>query len=697
VSAPRRPSRWLALGLALPTVLLGVGWLAASFRERASRLREEEARLTGIAAAVRGAIDEGLEELRRREDERPFYLYHHYYSPPDVLAISDPVAVSPLAGGSTDRRIVGWFQVDPDGTIRTPWTVDPEDEGPEAMERVRAIAGSEALADLRELVRGREAGALVARVPEREPDVLLAAAEPARPRTTRRQRAAESVTTGLNTYAVELANEIQQAQAGDIGAYTRVAQRGREAPVTVRRSVPVETIRAQQSAPSPSGPSSPAQQASARPPTAEQASAPILEQASARPQQASASLPIPQQPPARRAPPAARDRVEAESPGSRDATSRGAGAPSPPLAPTSIEVDYTPMTWRVEGDTIALSRIVSHEGAAVLQGVILDRRAIAERWAPEVIARIAAGGPSPRVIDRAASEDCALRVAVSATVRDLDLCFDRASLSSRLDDLDSELRYQLGALLGLLLAVAGATWALQRASRRAEELARERSLFVSAVSHELRTPLTTIRMHAEMLEEDLVTEDRRPKVYREIVAESVRLSRLVENVLEISRLEEGRRPLRTARADLRAHVRQVIEQQVPFARAKGFELEAVEGEPVEAGFDAQAVEQIVVNLVDNAVKYAAGTEDPRIEIAVDRDGDRAVVRVRDRGPGIPESERERVFERFHRVERPSSAHKPGTGIGLALVRDLARAHGGDVEARPRDGGGCEIAVSLPAL
>lgn len=624
-----------ALAVAIPTVLLGAGWLAASVRERASRVREEEARLEAIAASVRGAIDEGLEDLRRREDERPFYLYHHYYSPPEVLAISDPVAVSPLAAGSSDPRIVGWFQVDPDGTVRTPSTVHPDEPGPPSAARVRAIAAGDALADLRALVHGREAGALVARAPGPGPATLASALAPSAIEPQ------DPVTLEANVYAVELASEIQQAQAGDYGAYRRVASRGRQAPVTVRRSVDLEAL---QQAPPPQV----VQRSSARAPTVP---API----------ASADV--------------------APTP----------GAPAPPLVPTSIEVDYTPMSWRVAADAIALTRVVSHEGAAVLQGVVLDRAAITDTWIPGVIGRLAASGPSPRVVASAEGAACALRTPASATLAGVDLCFESAALTARIETLDVELRAQLGALAILVLAVAAAAYATQRASQRAEELARQRSTFVSAVSHELRTPLTTIRMHAEMLEEGLVEDARKARVFSEIVSESVRLSRLVENVLEISRLEDGRRPLRAVRADLVAHVREIVRQQAALAETKGFEVVLEESAPIEASFDAQAIEQIVVNLIDNAVKYGASP----IEIAVEAQDAGAVIRVRDRGPGIPEREREKVFERFHRVDRAENAHKPGTGIGLALVRELARAHGGDATARERSGGGCEIHVRLP--
>ena len=104
----------MVVGIALPTVLLGVGWLMASLGEREALIREQEQALARTADAVRGAVDESLEELRRREDRRPFYLYTPFYSPPpeEVIALNDPLVASPLAGDPDDIRILGYFQVD---------------------------------------------------------------------------------------------------------------------------------------------------------------------------------------------------------------------------------------------------------------------------------------------------------------------------------------------------------------------------------------------------------------------------------------------------------------------------------------------------------------------------------------------------------------------------------------------------------
>ncbi|HJL49880.1 MAG TPA: ATP-binding protein [Polyangiaceae bacterium LLY-WYZ-15_(1-7)] len=199
---------------------------------------------------------------------------------------------------------------------------------------------------------------------------------------------------------------------------------------------------------------------------------------------------------------------------------------------------------------------------------------------------------------------------------------------------------------------------------------------------------------AEMLAEGMVGEERRPRVHDELVSETHRLGRLVENVLEITRLEEGRRSLRRERLDLRARVRELLAAHAERVARAGFTLVSPEaGRTLPASVEPQALEQILVNLIDNALKYGGGAEN---EVAVRvglREGE-VFVEVSDRGPGVPEAEREKVLERFHRVEREETAHMPGTGIGLALVRELAWAHGGDVEVGEAPGGGCRVVVTL---
>jgi signal transduction histidine kinase len=247
--------------------------------------------------------------------------------------------------------------------------------------------------------------------------------------------------------------------------------------------------------------------------------------------------------------------------------------------------------------------------------------------------------------------------------------------------------------LMVLLATSGlATW---QAFRRTEELARERAMFVSAVSHELRTPLTTLRMHAEMLTEGLVGEERKPRVYGELLTETARLSRLIENVLEAARIGEGRRPVRRVNGDLRAAVQEAVTAMQRTIEMRGFTVALTAGPPVPASFDPAALSIVVHNLLDNALKYAAECVPREVQVSVFADGDQAVLQVRDHGPGIPPGERARVFERFYRVADPDHAHRPGTGLGLSLVRELTAAHGGSAQIVPSQGPGTTVEVRLP--
>jgi len=230
-----------------------------------------------------------------------------------------------------------------------------------------------------------------------------------------------------------------------------------------------------------------------------------------------------------------------------------------------------------------------------------------------------------------------------------------------------------------------------RAVRAESRLAARKAEFVSAVSHELRTPLTSIRMYADMLKEGWVDDVATAKEYVGLIsAESERLARLVNNVLDFSRIEKGRKTFAMQVGDPAPVVRETAEVLRPYLKEKGFEL--VLDVPEKLGactFDRDALVQILVNLIDNAVRHGAG--EVRLE-AEARDG-RVALRVLDRGPGVPEEERESIFEPF---ARGRAARGAGSGLGLALVRHYALAHHGTISVAPRPGGGSVFALDLPA-
>jgi len=687
----------LALGIVLPTLLLAGGWLLATRRERDARAEDARTRLTRSAAAVSAAVDESLEELRRREDARPFYVYNHFYVPPEVFSVTDPIAVSPLAGDPDDPRIVGHFQVDPGGAVRTPYAAEPGDAHLPRAAQVLAMVRSDALRSVRALAFGAPAPAIAMRTPAVAPSVVPTSVAPrARRRINDDTHAVDvtsdtsapallppaQLTVGLNEYNNQLYQEVAQAQAGDPGANLRVQSRGRQAPVPIaRNAVSWESQLATQAAVTGSAP--PVQQQQAAP------------QQQAVPQQQAALTPTTPQATPR---PRPRRRMPAAEP---PLVVQPAPIAMRPLPGATDRVDYTPMGFTTVGDALLLTRVVSNGGASSVQGVVLDRAVLLGRWLPALVARHAIAGAVPRIetAPRAStnSRRCALPRPLSANLPGVTLCFPASALTASIEPLDARLRMEALVLCALLAAIALAVLLIDRAARRADELSRQKSAFVSAVSHELRTPLTTIRMHAELLRDGLVPEAKRAKFHADIAQESVRLARLVDNVLEISRLEEGQRPLRKHTADLGAHVRGVLASQERLLEARGFRVErALPDAPLHARFDPQALELVLVNLIENAVKYAADQGCERtLRVELSSDAERVHLHVLDRGPGIPVAERERVFERFHRVETERAAHVVGTGLGLALVRELSRAHGGDATCAARKGGGLDVCVWLP--
>lgn len=248
----------------------------------------------------------------------------------------------------------------------------------------------------------------------------------------------------------------------------------------------------------------------------------------------------------------------------------------------------------------------------------------------------------------------------------------------------------------LVVAVLSGLFAVYRMAAYAVSYAQRRSDFVSAVTHELKTPLTAIRMYSEMLRDGMVPdEEKRRRYYDTILAEGERLSRLVDNVLELARLERREKPpplLATSLEEVLGEARGLL---LPHAEKEGFTLElSVEpGLPL-VQIDRDGLLQVIFNLVDNAFKYSRGAAEKSIAIRARRQGERVIVGVEDRGPGVTPHQQRHLFEPFWRGENELTRKTKGTGIGLALVRGLVERMGGEVVAVNRQGGGLEVQAHL---
>ncbi len=261
-------------------------------------------------------------------------------------------------------------------------------------------------------------------------------------------------------------------------------------------------------------------------------------------------------------------------------------------------------------------------------------------------------------------------------------------------------RSLLPTLGGLLLLTAGLLVAAIIQLRRSRDLTRLRSDFVSRVSHELRTPLTQIRMFAETLILGRVRSDaERDRSLRIIDQEARRLSHLVENILQFSRGERGAIELSPRPHALGSLVRTLVRDFEPVVGQSPirFLIEDTTNtvdDPTVA-VDEDAMRQILLNLLDNAVKYGPPEQEIRIRIE-HRDEHWIRLSIEDQGPGIPQRERQRVWRSFHRLERDRRSAVSGTGIGLAVVHELVARQSGRVSIEPGERGGACFVIELPA-
>jgi two-component system sensor histidine kinase KdpD len=252
-----------------------------------------------------------------------------------------------------------------------------------------------------------------------------------------------------------------------------------------------------------------------------------------------------------------------------------------------------------------------------------------------------------------------------------------------------------------------ATTLIESARLRSENLRIEvlqrtdalRAALLSSVSHDLRTPLTVIKAAASSLQQEDVQwgAEERHSFARSIEREADRLNRLVSNLLDMSRIEEGALKPDTDLYPLTALVQDVLDRLQPLLQGREVTLHLAQDlPPIE--LDYLHIDQVITNLVENAVHYTPPGSP--LEVSAQRDGQQVLLSIADRGPGIPPDQLEHIFDKFYRVlndqrGRPFEGYPPGSGLGLAVCRGLVEAHGGTIWAQPREGGGVTFFVAFP--
>jgi signal transduction histidine kinase len=234
---------------------------------------------------------------------------------------------------------------------------------------------------------------------------------------------------------------------------------------------------------------------------------------------------------------------------------------------------------------------------------------------------------------------------------------------------------------------------LREANARLKEIDTMKDDFLSRVSHELRTPMTSIRSFAEvLLDADALPADKRDRFVGIIYQESQRLTRLLDEILDLNRLESGEQSLKLTRVDPAVAVREALAAMLGFAHQNGVELdEKLPPSLPQVLADADRLKQVLINLIHNAIKFndRPGSE---VTVAGTVRGTSVVVSVRDRGPGIPAGDRAAIFDKF---SRRGSRREEGSGLGLAISKQIIESHGGRIEVKPANGRGTVFEVVLP--
>jgi signal transduction histidine kinase len=247
---------------------------------------------------------------------------------------------------------------------------------------------------------------------------------------------------------------------------------------------------------------------------------------------------------------------------------------------------------------------------------------------------------------------------------------------------------------GLSFLLAGGIFLTYRNVSKEMALARLKSDFVSNVSHELRTPLALIRLYAETLELRRISSPEKHQEYYCIIRkESERLTALINNILDFSRIEAGRKEYDFRETDMCELVRNTLDSYRYQIEQHGFMFEEKIGEVPPLKIDREAMARSLVNLVNNALKYSQDRK--YIGVNLYRENGSVKLEVIDQGIGIPANEQQKIFEKFYRVGDPLVHNTKGSGLGLSLVQHIARAHGGDISVDSTPGAGSKFTITLP--
>jgi signal transduction histidine kinase len=613
-------------------VSIPLGYLV--LRTYRSLKQEEVAQLRYFAETLFEEMEQELGALVRKEEGRDIGQYKYNYIPSDQLPGYEGMVRSPLSQMPEKPYILGYFQNNPDGSFETPLA-----ETNEAVPEDRAGVVAQ-LSHANQAFNAKRTS-----VPEHfevpQPEVPVQAEEEVRP-------------SFADKYLDLSKSQRQKAYLGQ--------EKKRVEQVTAKKALSL------------------AQRVDSKAPEESQTDA-LTEK------DEQASL----------------DRVGGEAAGFHD--ERGLVSKEGPAKELQVEVDPMQSVFIDDDRIFIFRRIVINnqvyrQGLVILTDALLDHLA-GSYFANQPMARFA--GLRLKVVDR---EREIKTIQAGALTQHPSFSMNRSfprPFSFLQANLACEkipgsagrrtLNIMMAALAGIMLL---GLLAIYQSARAVVDLSERRSKFVSSVTHEVKTPLTNIRMYIEMLEQGIARDPEREQDYFRILgSESARLSRLINNVLEFSKLEKEQRNFDLQEGIFEDVIRTVQEVMHEKLRQEGFALKVEAAEVRPFKYDREVMIQILINLIENSVKFGKGSPTREITLCVRPEGRWVKISVSDTGPGIPRHALKKVFDDFYRVESPLTRTTSGTGIGLALVKRFVTAMGGAITARNNDGPGCTMTLSLP--
>ena len=620
-------------------VLVSLPLAFVAWRTYGALDREAQAQVRFFAERLLDEFEAELSELVRREENRAVDEYHH------TLVKDGGSVASPLAVVPTENFILGYFQNNPDGTFQTPLVADSQHASGVLAERVQQLQSINTIFNRRKRTEPLPAEATV----ELRKSPL--AAEAVQPSFADRflktpERKKTKAVLGQEQDRIE---EITAGQAMNLAQqksepYTPL----RESPASVDRQKDTGATAAYRSS-----------------------GAPAVHVAAA------------------------------------DEARQTTVRPVAPLDDDRFKVEVAPLqTVTIDADRVFIFRRIGINGQIYRQGFVLRVGPFLDHlldiyYTPQPISRytrLTLTAAGLRVSRNRTGVDGVASTGDRVAGRTFPAPFGFLSAEMHAVLLPtSPARRTLTLALSLLgvVVVAGLV-TIYKSARVVLDLSERRSRFVSAVTHELKTPLTNIRMYIEMLDQGIASTPEREQEYLAILAsESVRLSGLINNVLELSRLEKRTRPFELREGDLGDVLADVQSIMAERLAREGFEL-SIKADTIPVfAYDRDVLVQVLINLLENSIKFGRQLPQKRIVVAAAAIDGWVTLAVSDTGPGIPKRALKHVFDDFYRVDSDLARTTGGTGLGLALVKKFILAMGGRVQAENNLGPGCTITISLP--